>query len=64
MFVRYKIIFKDFRKLNILKNVNILEIGCGIGMVSGLLISLIFDGNFVGCDIFGRSIEIVCELNL
>jgi len=61
--IRHRTIAKKIKRLRIPPNANILEIGCGIGTVSSLLIKMIPDGWFAGCDISPRSIEVARELN-
>lgn len=61
--IRQRIIAQNVKKLGINKNANILEIGCGIGTVSRLLIKMIPYGNFVGCDISPKSIELAKNIN-
>ena len=61
--VRHRIIAKKVKKLGVPKNASILEIGCGIGTVSKLLIRMIPEGSFVGCDISPKSIEYARKFN-
>lgn len=61
--VRHRTIAKDFKKLGIPKNAHILEIGCGIGTVSSLLVRMVPNGSLTGCDISPKSIETARELN-
>jgi ubiquinone/menaquinone biosynthesis C-methylase UbiE len=60
---RQRIIAKNVKKIGVKKNSNILEIGCGIGTVSKLLIDLIPNGEFVGCDISPKSISYAKQFN-
>lgn len=60
---RQRIIAKNVKKIGVKKNFNILEIGCGIGTVSKLLIKMIPEGNFVGCDISPKSIAYAQKFN-
>lgn len=56
--VRHKIIFNNLKKNGLKRNSKVLEIGCGIGTVSSLIIKFINKGKFIGCDISPKSIEI------
>jgi cyclopropane fatty-acyl-phospholipid synthase-like methyltransferase len=60
---RHRIIIKNLKKLGLKNNSNILEIGCGNGMLSSEIIKLIPNGQFLGCDISPESIEIAQNLN-
>jgi len=60
---RQRIIAQNIKKIGVSKNSNILEVGCGIGTVSKLLIKMIPNGKFVGCDISPKSIEIAKKIN-
>ncbi len=60
---RQRIIAKNVKKIGVKKNSNILEIGCGIGTVSKLLIDMIPNGKFVGCDISPKSITYAKQFN-
>jgi trans-aconitate 2-methyltransferase len=60
---RQRIIAKNVKKIGVKKNSNILEIGCGIGTVSKLLIDLVPNGEFVGCDISPKSISYAKQFN-
>jgi trans-aconitate 2-methyltransferase len=61
--VRHYTIAKNVRKLGVSRKANILEIGCGIGTVSKLLIRMIPDGQFAGCDISPESIAAAKAFN-
>ena len=60
---RHRIIAKNVKKIGVKRNANILEIGCGIGTVSQLLVKLVPEGKFVGCDISPKSIELARQYN-
>lgn len=60
---RHRIIAKKVKKLGIAPTANILEIGCGIGTLSKLLIRLVPNGHFTGCDISPKSIEYARQFN-
>lgn len=55
--VRHRLIHKKLKSIGLNVNSNVLEIGCGIGTVSSLIIKSISNGKFVGCDISEKSIE-------
>jgi trans-aconitate 2-methyltransferase len=61
--VRHRIIHTNLMKIGLQKNSNVLEIGCGLGTVSKLIIHSIPDGNFVGCDISEKSVEYARQFN-
>lgn len=42
---------------------NVLEVGCGIGTVSKLIIKATPEGQFLGCDISSKSIEFARKFN-
>lgn len=56
--VRHRLIFKKLKKIGLKRDSNVLEIGCGIGTVSSLIIKHCKKGKFVGVDISPKSIEI------
>jgi trans-aconitate 2-methyltransferase len=55
--VRHRIIHKNLKKIGLRSDSNVLEVGCGIGTVSSLIIKSIRKGKFIGCDISEESIE-------
>ena len=55
--IRHRTIFKNLKKNGLKSNSNVLEIGCGIGTVSSLILKYISKGIFVGVDISKESIE-------
>lgn len=55
--IRHRIIHKNLKKLGLNASSNVLEVGCGIGTVSELIIKSTPKGKFVGCDISEESIE-------
>ena len=61
--IRHRTIFRNLKKNGLKRNSNVLEIGCGIGTVSNLIINYITKGNFVGVDISTESIEIAKQIN-
>lgn len=60
---RHRIIYKNLKKLGLCHNSNVLEIGCGIGTVSSLIIRSLPNGRFVGVDISSESIAFAKKLN-
>jgi cyclopropane fatty-acyl-phospholipid synthase-like methyltransferase len=60
---RHRIIAQNVKKLGVKPDANILEIGCGIGTVSSLLLKLIPQGKLVGCDISPKSIQFARDFN-
>lgn len=59
--IRHRTIFKKLRALGLKSNSNVLEVGCGIGTVSGLIIKYINQGQFLGVDISETSIRYANE---
>lgn len=59
---RQKIIHKNLKSIGLKSDSNVLEVGCGIGTVSSLIIKSIPNGNFVGCDISPQSIQLANEM--
>jgi len=55
--VRHRIIHTNLKSIGLNSNSNVLEVGCGIGTVSSLIIKSIPNGNFLGCDISPKSID-------
>ena len=53
---RHRTILKNLEKAGLKSNSSVLEIGCGIGSLSGLIISYITDGFFTGADISPQTI--------
>lgn len=60
--IRHRLIHKKLKTLGLKPNSNVLEIGCGIGTVSSLIIKSIPNGKFVGVDISPESIETAKKL--
>lgn len=54
--VRHRIIHNNLKSIGLKDNSNVLEVGCGIGTVSSLIIKSIPNGTFLGCDISPKSI--------
>ncbi len=61
--IRHRTIFKNLKNIGLKKNSNVLEIGCGIGSVSHLILKYISDGSFVGLDISPESIKAAKHFN-
>jgi 2-polyprenyl-3-methyl-5-hydroxy-6-metoxy-1,4-benzoquinol methylase len=55
--VRHRLILKSLKELKLTKKNAILEVGCGIGTVSKLIVQEFKNSKFVGCDISEQSIE-------
>ena len=60
--IRHRTILKNLKALGLQSNSNVLEVGCGIGTVSGLILKNITNGKFVGVDISDESIELAKKL--
>jgi cyclopropane fatty-acyl-phospholipid synthase-like methyltransferase len=60
---RHRIIHQNLRAIDLKADSNVLEIGCGIGTVSSLIIKSIPQGKFVGVDISPESIATANKLN-
>lgn len=61
--IRHRTIFKNLKKLGLKSNSKVLEIGCGIGTVSHLILKYITNGKFIGVDISRESVEMAKKLN-
>ncbi len=61
--IRHRTILKNLKHAGLKPNSNVLEIGCGIGTVSHLILKYITGGSFVGLDISSESIEMAKKLN-
>jgi cyclopropane fatty-acyl-phospholipid synthase-like methyltransferase len=61
--IRHRTIFKNLKKAGLNPDSKVLEIGCGIGTVSSLILSFITEGKFVGVDISDESISLAKKLN-
>ncbi|MDB4090893.1 class I SAM-dependent methyltransferase [Crocinitomicaceae bacterium] len=60
--VRHRLIHKALKKIGLKDSSNVLEVGCGIGTVSSLIINSTKNGRFLGCDISPNSIKLANEL--
>ena len=61
--IRHRTIFKNLKLVGLKQDSNVLEIGCGIGTVSNLILKYITQGSFVGLDISSQSIEMAKKRN-
>jgi trans-aconitate 2-methyltransferase len=61
--IRHRSILKNLKKAGLKNTMNVLEIGCGIGTVSHLVLQVINKGRFVGVDISPDSIVQARKLN-
>lgn len=60
--VRHQLIHKSLKNIGLRSDSNVLEIGCGIGTASSLIIKSTPNGKFLGCDISPNSIKLANEL--
>ena len=61
--IRHRTILKNLKNAGLKPNSNVLEIGCGIGTVSHLILKYITEGSFVGLDISSESIKMAQQFN-
>ncbi|HRG01847.1 MAG TPA: methyltransferase domain-containing protein [Bacteroidia bacterium] len=61
--IRHRTILKNLKNAGLKTNSNVLEIGCGIGTVSHLILKQIPEGSFVGLDISSESIKMAQQFN-
>lgn len=61
--IRHRLIHKKLKSIGLKETSNVLEVGCGIGTVSNLIIKSIPKGKFIGCDISPESIATAKKLN-
>lgn len=61
--VRHRIIYKNLKSIGLKPSSNVLEVGCGIGTVSKLIIQSTPNGQFLGYDISPKSIEYARKFN-
>jgi len=61
--IRHRTIFKNLKQAGLKPNMNVLEIGCGIGTVSHLVLKYLTKGKFVGVDISPESIAHAKKFN-
>ncbi len=61
--IRHRTILKNLKNAGLKTNSNVLEIGCGIGTVSHLILKYITEGSFVGLDISAESIKMAQQFN-
>lgn len=60
--IRHRTIIKNLKALGLKADSNVIEVGCGIGTVSGLIIKNIPAGKFTGVDISSESIALAKKL--
>lgn len=60
--IRHRTILKNLKKIGLKPDSKVLEVGCGIGTVSGLIIKQIPNGTFMGVDISPESIAMAAKL--
>jgi trans-aconitate 2-methyltransferase len=60
---RHRYIFKKLKSLGLKSDSVVLEVGCGIGSVSHLILKYITQGSFVGLDISSESIKMAQKFN-
>lgn len=61
--IRHRTILKNLKAIGLKPDSKVLEVGCGIGTVSGLIIKNIPNGKFTGVDISSESVEMAKLLN-
>lgn len=61
--IRHRTIFKNLKSLGLQAHHHVIEIGCGIGTVSSLILKEVTSGSFVGVDISAESIEMAKKFN-
>ncbi|MCE3226183.1 MAG: hypothetical protein K0S32_734 [Bacteroidetes bacterium] len=61
--IRHRTILKNLKAAGLKPDSKVIEIGCGIGTVSGLIIKSIPSGKFTGVDISPESIDMAKRLN-
>ncbi|MGZ3921809.1 MAG: class I SAM-dependent methyltransferase [Bacteroidia bacterium] len=61
--IRHRTILKNLKAVGLKPSSKVIEVGCGIGTVSGLIIKNIPQGQFTGVDISSESIEMAKKLN-
>jgi trans-aconitate 2-methyltransferase len=61
--IRHRTILRNLKKAGLKPDSNVLEIGCGIGTVSSLILKFLSQGKFVGADISGESIALAKKMN-
>lgn len=59
--IRHYFLMKKIIKAGLKKTDNVLEIGCGVGTLTGLLLTYLKRGKLLATDISGKSIEIAKE---
>jgi cyclopropane fatty-acyl-phospholipid synthase-like methyltransferase len=60
--IRHRTIFKNLKQAGLTPASNVLEVGCGIGTVSSLILKFLSTGKFVGADISSESIALAKKM--
>lgn len=61
--IRHRTIFKNLKTAGLKPSSNVIEVGCGIGTVSSLILNYLSEGKFVGIDISSESIDLAKKIN-
>jgi trans-aconitate 2-methyltransferase len=61
--IRHRTIFKNMKKFGLKPSSNVLEVGCGIGTVSSLILRYLSGSRFVGVDISPENIQQAKKIN-
>lgn len=61
--IRHRTIYKNIKREGLMPDSNVLEIGCGIGTLTGLIAKVVTKGKIVSIDISPKSIEIAKSRN-
>jgi trans-aconitate 2-methyltransferase len=61
--IRHRTIFRNLKKAGLKPSSTVLEVGCGIGTVSSLILSYLKTGKFAGVDISSESISVARNSN-
>jgi trans-aconitate 2-methyltransferase len=61
--IRHRRIYHNLLSGGLVNSSNVLEIGCGIGTVSSLILKTVHQGKFTGVDISEASIKLAREIN-
>lgn len=56
---RHRTILKNLKRAGLKKSSSVLEVGCGVGSLSGLIIKYVTSGTFTGADISPKTIELL-----
>jgi trans-aconitate 2-methyltransferase len=61
--IRHRTIFKNLKQAGLKPDSKVIEVGCGIGTVSSLILKFVTQGQFVGVDISAESIALAKTIN-